>query len=51
MYKLNKLNPPFDQIANEYGIRTLERRRKLNDVSFLYKLLNFQIDCHEMISF
>lgn len=49
-YKSNRTDDSLEQLARKYNIVSLKNRRTFHDVSWLYKLLNFQINCLEIIS-
>jgi hypothetical protein len=49
-YKANRTNVSLNQIASEFNIVTLKNKRTFHDVSWLFKLLNSQIVCLELIS-
>jgi len=40
---------PYRELVSNFNIHTLERRRHLNDLIFLYKLIHNQIDCIDLI--
>lgn len=47
-YKTNMLNLNINKVANLEGLKSLKTRRLIFDVTFIYKLLNGDIDCPEL---
>jgi hypothetical protein len=39
----------IDELASNLGLNTLSSRRKFIDISFIYKILNDQINCPEIL--
>jgi len=49
VFKTNKIGTLLEQLATDFNIESLEKRRKYNDLLWLYKLINSQIDCPELL--
>jgi hypothetical protein len=49
-YKTKKINLSLKQLSLKFDIESLDKRRKLTDVLWLHKLLNFQINCPELLN-
>lgn len=49
-FKTGKIGVFLENIASEYEIEFLEKRRKFHYVSWLHKLLNYSIICPELYS-
>jgi hypothetical protein len=48
-YKIMRLNQNIDEIANFAGLKSLKTRRLVFDATFVYKILNGEIDCPELL--
>lgn len=44
------INHDYTEIHKKYNLRTLEQRRIMIDVIYLYKILNYLVDCPELLS-
>ena len=49
-YKSNRTDVSLEQLASDFNIVSLKNRRTFHDVSWLYKLLNSQIICPELLN-
>jgi len=53
-YKCNIIRVPhssYQPLLNTFNIQSLSKRRKVNDLIFLFKLLNGYFFCPELLSF